>query len=149
MIREVHESDLRQIVVLLQQLHENSPAEDKVPIDETILLATIRRIRLLEHVKVIGFESDGIIVGMCTIGRIEDLSHNGRPFAVIENVIVEHAHRQKGIGKRLVKHALAIGENWDCYKVILETGTGLEWKLSFYEKCGLERGGKKTFFKRF
>ena len=52
----------------------------------------------MEHMKTFGFEADKKIVGMCTIGRVEGLSKNCSPFAVIENVVVESSMRRGGIG---------------------------------------------------
>jgi GNAT superfamily N-acetyltransferase len=64
-------------------------------------------------------------------------------------VVVLDTIRSKGIGKQLVRHAMAQAEKWNCYKVILETGSKDEWKLRFYDSCGLTRGGKTAFMKRF
>ena len=36
------------------------------------------------------------IVGMCTIGRVEGISNNCRPFSIIENVVVKDSFRSKG-----------------------------------------------------
>lgn len=113
------------------------------------ITAKISDIAKLEHMKVFGYEHAGEIVGTCTLGRVEGLSKECRPFAVIENVVVLDTIRCKGIGKQLVCHAIDQAEQWGCYKVILETGTKDEWKLRFYEKCGLTRGDKTAFMKRF
>lgn len=144
MIREITEEDYKDIKTLLKQL-SSYPIE----VDSTILISDIKRINKLEHMKVIGFEADKKIVGMCTIGRVEGISKNGRPFSVIENVVVEKSVRSKGIGKKLIQYAIQIAESWNSYKVILETGSKLEWKLNFYEKCGFESGSKTAFIKRF
>jgi GNAT superfamily N-acetyltransferase len=64
-------------------------------------------------------------------------------------VVVLDTIRSKGIGKQLVRHAMAQAEKWNCYKVILETGSKDEWKLRFYDSCGLTRGNKTAFMKRF
>jgi GNAT superfamily N-acetyltransferase len=119
--------------------------------DEMIetIMAKISNMSQLEHMKVFGYEKDGKIIGTCTIGRVEGLSKGCRPFAVIENVVVLDSIRCHGIGKQLVCHAIAQAEKWNYYKVILETGTKSEWELRFYENCGLTRGDKTAFMKRF
>ncbi len=86
---------------------------------------------------------------MYTVGRIEGLSKDCRPFAVIENVIVHESKRRRGIGTQLVRHAIDQAEKRGCYKVVLETGTRNEGKLAFYENCGLVRGEKTAFIRRF
>ncbi len=147
MIREIIEQDAGDMAELIRQL---SPAE--VSVTEKMvdaIRAKIAAIAQLSHMKIFGYEQDGRIVGTCTLGRIEGLSKGCRPFAVIENVVVLDSVRGQGIGKQLVRHAMAQAEDWNCYKVILETGTQDEWKLRFYEACGLTRGGKTAFMKRF
>ena len=147
MIREISEQDARDMAELIRQL---SPADVNVTENMvSALKAKIAAMVELEHMKIFGYELDGKIVGSCTLGRVEGLSKECRPFAVIENVVVLDSIRSQGIGKQLVCHAIAQAEKWNCYKVILETGTQEEWKLRFYEKCGLTRGGKTAFMKRF
>ena len=147
MIREISEQDAGDMAELIRQL---SPSE-VILTDEMVnmIRAKISAMAQLEHMKVFGYEQDGRIVGTCTLGRVEGLSKGCRPFAVIENVVVLDSIRSQGMGKQLVSHAIAEAEKWGCYKVILETGSKDEWKLKFYEKCGLTRGGKTAFMKRF
>lgn len=147
MIREINEQDARDMAELMRQL---SPSDVSVTEDMlSEIRARIIAIAELDHMKIFGYEQHGRIVGTCTLDRVEGLSKGCRPFAVIENVVVLDSTRSQGIGKQLVCHAMAQARQWNCYKVILETGTQDEWKLKFYEKCGLTRGGKTAFMKRF
>jgi len=147
MIREINELDAADMAGLIRQL---SPFEVTVTEDMVAAIrAKILAITQLDHMKIFGYEQAGRIVGTCTLGRMEGLSKNCRSFAVIENVVVLDSNRSQGIGKQLVCHAIDQAEKWNCYKVILETGSQDEWKLRFYEKCGLSRGGKTAFMKRF
>ena len=147
MVREISQQDARDMAELIRQL---SPSDVNVTENMvSTLKAKISAMAELEHMKIFGYELDERIVGTCTLGRVEGLSKECRPFAVIENVVVLDSIRSQGIGKQLVCHAIAQAEKWNCYKVILETGTQEEWKLRFYEKCGLSRGGKTAFMKRF
>ena len=147
MVREISQQDARDMAELIRQL---SPSDVNVTENMvSALKAKISAMAELEHMKIFGYELDGKIVGSCTLGRVEGLSKECRPFAVIENVVVLDSIRSQGVGKQLVCHAIAQAEKWNCYKVILETGTQEEWKLRFYEKCGLSRGGKTAFMKRF
>jgi len=144
MIRAVNEHDVDEVIVLLKQL---SPYPVNPDLD--MVRAKLREIEACDHVRVFGFENDGKVVGMCTVGRIEGISKDCRPFAVIENVVVHESVRRKGIGSQLVRRAIDQAEEWCCYKVVLETGTKKEEKLCFYENCGLVRGEKTAFIRRF
>ena len=144
MIRRIIEEDYPEVKSLLAEL---SPS-DATPGDIK-LRADINRINGRSNMELIGYDVEGKIAGMCTLGRVEGISKGGRPFAVIENVVVARAFRSKGIGKALIRSAIETARKCGCYKVILETGTRQEWKLGFYEKCGLEKGEKIAFIKRF
>ena len=66
-------------------------------------------------------------------------------YAVIENVITEVNHRNKGIGKEVMEYALDKAWQAVCYKVMLLTSKKDEPTLKFYEACGLESGLKTAF----
>ena len=143
MIREINERDAGEMAELIKQL-----ASSTAEIITDTIRSRILEMMQLDHMKVLGYEHDGKIVGTCTLAKVEGLSHGCRPFGVIENVVVLDSARSRGIGRQLVRHAIDQAEAWDCYKVILETGTKNEWKLRFYESCGLTRGSKTAFIKR-
>jgi GNAT superfamily N-acetyltransferase len=144
MIREINERDAHEMTELIKQL-----ASSTMEVNTDAIRSKILEMMQLDHLKVFGYELEGKIVGTCTVARIEGLSHGCNPFAVIENVVVLNSARSNGIGRQLVRHAIDQAQAWDCYKVILETGTKNEWKLRFYESCGLTRGSKTAFIKRF
>lgn len=147
MIREVNQQDAQDMALLIKQLSSSN-----IDITDAMVAAIKAKLSTLmgvEYIKVFGYEQAGNIIGTSTLGRVEGLSNDCRPFAVIENVVVCDMVRGQGIGKQLVCHAMAQAEKWGCYKVILETGRKEEWKLKFYESCGLTRGEKTAFIKRF
>ncbi|MBX3010267.1 MAG: GNAT family N-acetyltransferase [Caldilineaceae bacterium] len=146
MIREVNGDDAPDLAELMRQLGATPPVTAS---EIATIRAKITQITKLDHLKIFGFEQAGNLVGTCTLGRVEGLSNGCRPFAIIENVVVLATIRRQGIGQQLVCHAIAQAEQWGCYKVILETGTKTEWKLHFYEECGLTSGSKTAFIKRF
>jgi len=88
------------------------------------------------------------ILGTCTLNLCPNFSWSGRPYAIIENVIVTHAQRKKGIGKTLLNHAANLSESKGCYKVALMTGSKELSTLTFYESAGF-KGNKQGFQRRF
>jgi GNAT superfamily N-acetyltransferase len=88
------------------------------------------------------------IVGTCTLNLCPNFSWSGRPYAIIENVIVTRAQRNKGIGKALLNHAANLAESKGCYKVALMTGSTEASTLKFYESAGFI-GNKQGFQRRF
>ena len=88
------------------------------------------------------------IVGTCTLNLCPNFSWSGRPYAIIENVIVTHSLRNKGIGKALLNCAANLAESKGRYKVALMTGSKRPSTLKFYESAGF-RGDKQGFQRRF
>jgi GNAT superfamily N-acetyltransferase len=88
------------------------------------------------------------IVGTCTLNLCPNFSWSGRPYAIIENVIVTRTQRNTGIGKALLNHAANLAENKGCYKIALMTGSEKLSTLKFYESAGF-KGNKQGFQHRF
>ena len=91
---------------------------------------------------------DNSIVGTCTLNLCQNFSWSGRPYAIIENVIVTQKFRNKGAGKALLNHAVKLAENKNCYKVALMTSSKELSTLKFYEAAGFS-GDKQGFQRRF
>jgi GNAT superfamily N-acetyltransferase len=91
---------------------------------------------------------DSVIVGSYSMYFCANLARAGRPFAVIENVIVVPSIRRRGIGRALMAHAQKSARDKDCYKVMLATGASRPENIKFYESCGFV-GNKVGFQVRF
>ena len=81
-------------------------------------------------------EEDGQVVSSVQLGIIRSLTHNVRPFAVVENVVTHADHRQKGYASALLQKAAEIAKERNCYKLFLETGSNRESTLNFYRQNG-------------
>lgn len=97
---------------------------------------------------VLGAEVDGQIIGTCTVVICPNLSWSGRPYSIIENVIVDERYQGRGVGKALMKEAQSLAKIAGCYKVSLMTGSSRASTHKFYEACGFT-GNKKGFQLRF
>jgi GNAT superfamily N-acetyltransferase len=90
-------------------------------------------------------ETDGRLVASCTLIIVPNLTRGARPYGLIENVVTHADYRQRGIGTSLLRYALQVAWDKDCYKVMLLTGRKQEETLRFYEKAGFQRGVKTGF----
>jgi len=97
---------------------------------------------------VLGAFEGNRLVGTCTINMCSNLSWSGRPYAIIENVIVDSSFRGQGIGKCLLKEAQEFASGSGCYKIALMTGSKRDETLKFYESAGFI-GNKVGFQRRF
>jgi len=92
-------------------------------------------------------EINGRIVSSVTLIVIENLTHNLRPYAVIENVVTHVDYRGKHFAAELMNKASDIAAGLGCYKIMLLTGSKQDSTLRFYENCGFNKNDKTAFIK--
>ena len=92
-------------------------------------------------------EADGRIVSSVTLVIVENLTHNTRPYALIENVVTHAEHRGRRYATELMNRAGEIAKARNCYKIMLLTGSKQESTLRFYENCGYNCEDKTGFVK--
>jgi len=99
------------------------------------------------HYHLLLCEMDGQIVSSVTLIIVENLTHNQRPYAVIENVVTHANHRNRHYATDLMDKACRIAEEHNCYKIMLMTGSKKDSTLRFYENCGYNKNDKTGFIK--
>ena len=92
------------------------------------------------HGAVFGAYRGSKIVGTCTLNVCANLSWSGRPYGIVENIIVTKAERNKGIGKSLLLFARRMAESKNCYKVALMSNQKEPETVSFYRSAGFSGG---------
>ena len=90
---------------------------------------------------------EGLIVSSITLIIIENLTHNQRPYAIIENVVTHEGFRGRQYATTLMDKAEEIALSLDCYKIMLLTGSKEPKTLGFYENCGYNMNDKTAFIK--
>ncbi len=140
MIGEVKEQDLDELLKLYTYLHDNAMPEHS----ERLLTLWNQIVNDPNH-HIIVAKEDGKIVSSCVCVIIINLTHEQRPYALIENVITDPDYRNKGLATECLNYAkeLAIKEN--CYKMMLLTGSKKQSTLNFYEKAGYNCVDKTAF----
>jgi GNAT superfamily N-acetyltransferase len=140
-IRQLHSSDLNDLLSLYGHLHEHDSPLPQMSVVEEVWTEALANpgIRYFG-----GFESEQL-VSSCTITLIPNLTRSCRPYGLIENVVTHSSFRGHGWGKRVLKEALAFAWARECYKVMLLTGRKDEATLRFYEAAGFSREGKTGF----
>lgn len=92
---------------------------------------------------------NGRVVSSVSLIIIKNLTHNLRPYAVVENVVTHENFRNSGFASALLGRAGEIACENGCYKIMLMTGSKRESTLRFYERNGFDRNEKTAFIKRF
>ena len=76
---------------------------------------------------------ENIVIGVATLHIIKKLT---RILGLIEDVAVNENYRGLGIGKKLVKELIKIGNEKNCDKIVLSSS---EKNSKFYEKIGFQK----------
>jgi len=85
---------------------------------------------------IVGALAGSDMIGTCTVNLCPNLSWSGRPYAIIENVIVAKDHRRQGVGKALLQYGKEFAQRAGCYKVALMTGSKDPAAHNFYASVG-------------
>jgi ribosomal protein S18 acetylase RimI-like enzyme len=93
-------------------------------------------------------EEDGMLVSSCNMAIIKNLTRSARPYGLIEQVVTHSDYRRRGYGTAVLKKAVEIAQDKNCYKVMLLTSNKDEGTFRFYEKAGFDRGEKTGFIVR-
>ncbi|NLJ96107.1 MAG: GNAT family N-acetyltransferase [Clostridiales bacterium] len=139
-IREARKTDLKHLLLLYRQLHNN-----QMPIiDKNLEQLWNDILSDPNHHIIVGIVEEKI-VSSCVIVIIKNLTHNQQPYALIENVITSEEFRGKGYATKILKYAKTIAESENCYKIMLMTGSKKESTLNFYKKAGYNDKDKIAF----
>ena len=141
-IRLAQKGDYNQLLGLLRQLNPADPETTEVEykvFDEIIES---------KYLDLIVAENESYLLGSVYVNLIPNMTRGGRPYAVIENVITDSAHRNRGIGKALMNQALDLAWKENCYKVMLMSGRKDEAVHAFYKKCGFDSDEKQAYIHR-
>ncbi len=140
MIRELNPADLDGLMELYTHLYDN-PIPDK----SDDLLSLWDRIITDNSHHIVVAEIEGRIVSSCVCVIIPNLTHNQRPYALVENVVTHPDYRGKGLATACLDKAKQIARSEDCYKMMLLTGSKEQSTLAFYERAGYNRNDKTAF----
>ena len=136
-VRLATEADLPRLLDLLQQLSLDAPRERVAsPLPESYRHA-FQEIEADERQQLFVVEDGGRVVGTVCLIIVPNLSHEGRPYALVENVVVDETERSAGYGELLMRHAIAEAQRAGCYKLALTSNKRRPDAHRFYQRLGL------------
>jgi GNAT superfamily N-acetyltransferase len=130
-VRPAGEGDLAAVLALLAQLNPDDAA-----LEPGLAETTWREILARPGVETLVAELDGAVVACLTLVVVPNLSRGARPYALIENVVTDAAHRGRRVGRTLMDAAVSRAWALGAYKVMLMTGSKKESTLGFYRAGG-------------
>lgn len=140
MLEILGEGDLDEVIDLYRHLHR---ADEPLPVP-TAKERWAQILAMPGHL-VFGKRESGKLIASCVLQVIPNLTRGGRPYGLMENVVVHPYHRRHGVGRAVVQAALA--QAWDagCYKVMLLSGVANEHAPHFYPRVGFDGSGKRGY----
>ena len=145
-IRKAKGTDANQLKTLYFEYLTHFPPKEEQ--DMSLWQSLLEKFEKDENMYLLVAEEDGKVVSSVQMAIIEGLTHNVRPFAVIENVVTHADYRNKGLASALLEKASEIARERRCYKVFLETGSNKESTLNFYRNNGFAIDEKHSCLKR-
>jgi GNAT superfamily N-acetyltransferase len=136
-IRRARKSDLPRLRELYDQLHLNNYLSLRIP--RARLAVAFNRLARDRHHAILVAAAAGKIVGTCHVIVVPHLGHALKPFAIVENVVVDAQERSSGIGQHLMAAAGDLARRRGCYKLALTSNVARPQAHKFYERLGWKR----------
>ncbi|HEY5477898.1 MAG TPA: GNAT family N-acetyltransferase [Tepidiformaceae bacterium] len=83
-------------------------------------------------------EASGRAVGTATLVIVPNLTHFAKPWAQVENMVVEEELRGRGLGRALLDRCVELATEAGCYKVQLQSANQRLDAHQFYERLGFQ-----------
>jgi GNAT superfamily N-acetyltransferase len=135
-IRRAVDADLPVLLALYAELHP-----DDVPPPPEAAAKIWRQIEEQSGRSVLvamlgGVGLDEIVAGTADCTVLPNLTRGGRPFMLVENVVVAQVYRRLGVGRALLAAAVTDANGAGCYKVQLLSRDTRSAAHAFYEALG-------------
>jgi GNAT superfamily N-acetyltransferase len=139
LVRTAREEDIRRILALYRQLElSNAEADRQRTLSPEHYREVFREISGFPGQELLVAEEAGEVIGSLVLAIVPNLSHGARPWAVIENVIVDERYRRRGVGRLLMEYAVNRAKEADCCRVGLMSNVIREESHQFYRDMGFE-----------
>lgn len=139
-IRKAKNDDLKNVLNLYDHLHKG----DKHTIKENTL-EIWQTIINTDNIFMLVGDENGEAVATCILVVVPNLTHDQRPYALIENVVTHPKHRRKGFASQILEEAKQLAISKNCYKLMLMTSSKEPEVLDFYRNAGYNSEDKTAF----
>lgn len=130
-IRDAHEGDVPALLRLVRQL---DPPEEAP--SEAAALASLRVIGKQPGMRIVVAEDRDGVIGAVMLAVLPNLTHGGRPWAQMENLVVDEDHRSRGVGRALMAWCEDEAREAGCYKLQFQSRNRRRAAHRFYRNLG-------------
>jgi GNAT superfamily N-acetyltransferase len=147
-VRVATREDVKSLLDLLPQItsRPDSLSAKTLGLDESMRI--FDEISDSGNVFIVVGESANELVAALTMAIVPNFTYGGRPWSIIENVVVAREQRGKGFGKELMAFAFDLAKDRGCYKAQLLSGPNDD-QVGFYKSLGMQDGTSQGFKKYF
>jgi GNAT superfamily N-acetyltransferase len=139
LLRAAREDDIPRILELYQQLAAtNAEAERQRTLSLEHYRKAFGEISDYTGQELLVAEEAGEVIGSLVLIIVPNLSHGAKPWAIIENVIVDERYRRRGVGRLLMEYAVNRAREADCCRIGLMSNVVREESHQFYRDMGFE-----------
>lgn len=135
-VRLATAEDLPRLIGLLAQLEHGAPREALGPSLPKSYRRAFEEIANDPRQHLFVLEDGARIVGSACLVIVPNLTHEGRPYAIVENVVVDEQSRGAGYGELLMRHVMAEAQRAGCYKLALTSNKTRPDAHRFYRRLG-------------
>jgi GNAT superfamily N-acetyltransferase len=133
-IRRAKMKDTDRLIELVSELGRPEPKNE----EEIKHFAKLIQNYISEKDKMIVVaEINSKVVGLVSLVFLPRLNRS-KPEAWIPDFIVDQEHRNKGIGRELLKKCIGIARKEKCWRIRLETGLSRKQAQRFYKMMGMK-----------
>jgi GNAT superfamily N-acetyltransferase len=127
----------------LQSLYRQLVDDENVHVTESQIQRVFEDARTRLFVcEIAGNAEAAVLVSLCT-----DVMYGDQPFAVVENLVVDSAHRGRGLGQALLRQVQEFCLVRNCSKMMLLSSVGRGDAHHFFERAGFRPDLKRGFVK--
>jgi ribosomal protein S18 acetylase RimI-like enzyme len=131
-IRNARPADFYGVLGVLSQMHEDAA------FDETLSKDAFREILSSPSRTVLVAVNSETVVAALDLFVMANMTRGGRPWAGIENLVVDAEHRRAGIGKALMEVAVDLAQEQNCYKLQLVSHERRSAAHDLYRQIGFD-----------
>jgi predicted N-acetyltransferase YhbS len=131
-IRNAQPADYSGVLRVISQMHEDAPS------DEALSEKAFHEILKSPSRTMLIAVDNATVVAVLDLFVMANMTRGGRPWAGIENLVVDVGYRRAGIGKALMEVAVDLAQEQNCYKLQLVSHERRSAAHDLYRQLGFD-----------